>query len=148
MNSDPSVPKCPQCGAATPTDAGKPVPRTEPPSPEALRAAFPHLNIVELIGRGGMGFVYKARQAKLDRLVALKLLPLELGADPHFAERFHREARALARLNHPGIVVKRRAGMASRRRRRREANQGRESDGPTNSPAPGRQPPVSQCNPP
>ena len=124
MNSEPSVPKCPQCGAAipadapqglcprcvllgaaTPTDAGKPVPRTEPPSPEALRAAFPHLEIVELIGRGGMGFVYKARQAKLDRLVALKLLPLELGADPHFAERFHREARALARLNHPGIVA-------------------------------------------
>jgi tRNA A-37 threonylcarbamoyl transferase component Bud32 len=124
MNSEPSVPKCPQCGvaipadapqglcprcvllgAATPTDAGKPVPRTEPPSPEALRAAFPHLEIVELIGRGGMGFVYKARQAKLDRLVALKLLPLELGVDPHFAERFHREARALARLNHPGIVA-------------------------------------------
>ncbi len=124
MNSESSVPKCPQCGAAipadapqglcprcvllgaaTPTDAGKPVPRTEPPSPEALRAAFPHLEIVELIGRGGMGFVYKARQAKLDRLVALKLLPLELGADPHFAERFHREARALARLNHPGIVA-------------------------------------------
>jgi tRNA A-37 threonylcarbamoyl transferase component Bud32 len=124
MNSEPSVPKCPQCGvaipadapqglcprcvllgAATPTDAGKPIPRTEPPSPEALRVAFPHLEIVELIGRGGMGFVYKARQAKLDRLVALKLLPLELGADPHFAERFHREARALARLNHPGIVA-------------------------------------------
>lgn len=124
MNSEPSVPKCPQCGAAIPadapqglcprcvllgaattTDAGKPVPRTEPPSPEALRAAFPHLEIVELIGRGGMGFVYKARQAKLDRTVALKLLPVELGADPHFAERFHREARALARLNHPGIVA-------------------------------------------
>ncbi len=124
MNSEPSVPKCPQCGAAIPADApqglcprcvllgaatvadaGRPMPRTEPPSPDALRAAFPHLEIVELIGRGGMGYVYKARQAKLDRTVALKLLPLELGADPHFAERFHREARALARLNHPGIVA-------------------------------------------
>ncbi len=124
MNSALSVPKCPQCGAAIPadapqglcprcvllgaattTDSGQPVPRTEPPTPDALRAAFPQLEIVELIGRGGMGFVYKARQAKLDRLVALKLLPLELGADPHFAERFHREARALARLNHPSIVA-------------------------------------------
>ncbi len=51
-----------------------------------------------------MGVVYKARQLRLDRLVALKILPPELGHDPAFAERFAREARALARLTHPRIV--------------------------------------------
>ena len=52
-----------------------------------------------------MGVVYKARQPKLDRLVALKLLPQSLAADAAFAERFNREARVLARLNHPNIVT-------------------------------------------
>jgi hypothetical protein len=52
-----------------------------------------------------MGAVYKARQLKLDRWVALKLLPPETASDPAFAERFGREARALARLNHPNIVT-------------------------------------------
>jgi hypothetical protein len=52
-----------------------------------------------------MGAVYKARQLKLDRLVALKILPAEWGRDPAFAERFAREARALARLAHPHIVA-------------------------------------------
>jgi serine/threonine-protein kinase len=52
-----------------------------------------------------MGAVYKARQKELDRLVALKILPPGIGDDPAFAERFVREARALAKLNHPGIVT-------------------------------------------
>ena len=52
-----------------------------------------------------MGVVYKARQPKLNRLVALKILAPEKGADPKFAERFLREAQALARLNHPNIVT-------------------------------------------
>jgi predicted Ser/Thr protein kinase len=75
-----------------------------PPDPAELARYFPHLEILELLGQGGMGAVYKARQPGLDRLVALKILPLEAGQDPAFTERFGREARALARLNHPNIV--------------------------------------------
>jgi serine/threonine protein kinase len=66
---------------------------------------FPQLEILELIGKGGMGAVYKARQKELDRLVALKILPPGIGHDAAFAGRFAREARALAKLNHPGIVT-------------------------------------------
>lgn len=74
-------------------------------SPEELAPYFPQLQILELLGVGGMGAVYKARQATLDRVVALKVLPTEVGRDPAFVERFTREARALARLNHPHIVT-------------------------------------------
>ena len=79
-------------------------PRQTAPSVEELAAAFPQLEILELIGRGGMGFVYKARQPKLDRLVALKILPGHLAEEPSFHERFEREARVLAKLQHPLIV--------------------------------------------
>jgi serine/threonine protein kinase len=68
---------------------------------------------LEFIGQGGMGFVFKARQPKLDRLVALKILPQSLAADPTFAERFNREAKLLARLNHPGIVTVHDFGVAT-----------------------------------
>ena len=70
-----------------------------------LGRLFPQLEILELIGRGGMGVVYKARQRGLDRLVALKILPPNVDHDPGFRERFVREARALARLTHPNIVA-------------------------------------------
>src|SRR5438067_720504 len=60
-----------------------------------------------------MGGVYKAHQTKLDRLVALKVLPLETGSDPAFAERFSREARALAKLNHRNIVTVHDFGQAA-----------------------------------
>ena len=75
-----------------------------PPSVETVARLFPQLEIIELIGQGGMGAVYKARQPGLDRLVALKILPPRTGSDSGFAERFTREARALAKLNHPNIV--------------------------------------------
>jgi len=76
----------------------------EPPSvPEAARL-FPNYEVLELIGRGGMGAVYKARQLALDRIVAIKLLPLEVSVDKDFAERFKREARTMAKMNHPHIV--------------------------------------------
>ena len=75
------------------------------PSPADLAPHFPQLEILEFLGQGGMGAVYKARQKKLDRLVALKVLPSESSRDPAFAERFNREARALAHLNHPNIIA-------------------------------------------
>ena len=76
-----------------------------PPTPADLAPLFPDLEILELLGRGGMGVVYKARQKRLDRLVALKILAPRIGQDPAFAERFAREARAMAMLSHPHIVA-------------------------------------------
>lgn len=70
-----------------------------------LAPHFPQLEILELLGQGGMGAVYKARQKHLDRFVALKVIPPASANEPAFAERFAREARALARLNHPNIVM-------------------------------------------
>jgi hypothetical protein len=77
--------------------------RWTPPAPEAL-TGLPNLEVFALIGAGGMGAVYRARQTHLDRIVALKLLAPERAAAPGFAERFAREARAMARLDHPHIV--------------------------------------------
>jgi serine/threonine protein kinase len=117
--------KCPQCGTPLPTGAlaglcpacllrmgaaadtvtdAKGKTFTPPPIAE-LAAKFPQLEILELVGRGGMGAVYKARQKQLDRIVALKILPPGIGDEPAFAERFAREAKALAKLNHPNIVT-------------------------------------------
>jgi tRNA A-37 threonylcarbamoyl transferase component Bud32 len=117
--------KCPQCGAPLPagTLAGlcpacllrqgaaadtMTQPETRPfvpPTVDEVAQRFPDLEVLELLGRGGMAAVYKARQKQLDRIVALKILPPRAGDDSAFAERFTREAKALARLNHPGIVT-------------------------------------------
>ena len=75
-----------------------------PPPAAQIAEFFPQLEVYELLGYGGMGMVYKARQLNLDRLVALKILSPELSAQPAFAERFSREAKALARLHHSNIV--------------------------------------------
>lgn len=123
MNSDKQ--SCPKCGAAVPAEAPHGLcpkcvlegaasfpdlatenkGRSAASSVETIAAAFPDLEVMELIGVGGMGAVYKARQAKLDRFVALKVLSLDLAADPAFAERFNREARMLGLLNHANIVA-------------------------------------------
>ncbi|MDX2475273.1 MAG: serine/threonine-protein kinase, partial [Candidatus Krumholzibacteria bacterium] len=63
-----------------------------------------HYEIVESIGKGGMGEVFRARDTKLDRDVALKILPPEFAADPDRMARFKREAKVLASLHHPNIA--------------------------------------------
>ncbi len=119
-------PECPRCGAKVAADApeglcvrclaklnltadsvlsGAEAQPIEPPSLEEIAPHFPHLEVLACLGRGGMGVVYKARQKSLDRLVALKILAPEREKDPQFAERFAREAQALARLSHPHIVT-------------------------------------------
>ncbi|MHC4875151.1 MAG: serine/threonine protein kinase [Planctomycetota bacterium] len=85
-------------------DDDRPTGAFVPPSIDRLTELFPSLEIIELLGAGGMGAVYKARQEGLDRVVALKVLPEELAHDVKFALRFTREARTLAKLNHPNIV--------------------------------------------
>ncbi len=91
----------------TAPEPGEPTggPVFSPPAAAELARLFPQLEIVALLGHGGMGAVYKARQPALDRWVALKVLPPQATGKPGFADRFNREARALARLNHPGIVA-------------------------------------------
>ncbi|WP_157447694.1 serine/threonine-protein kinase [Chthoniobacter flavus] len=79
--------------------------KSAPLNPAELAPRFPQLEILECLGRGGMGVVYKARQLLLNRFVALKLLAPERVTDAAFEERFVQEARALAALNHPNIVI-------------------------------------------
>ena len=129
--------KCPQCGAelksdvseglcpacllqrGIATEGGLPpgTPSFVPPAIPDLTKLFPQLEILELIGKGGMGAVYKARQPALDRFVALKILAPRSAGDLDFAERFTREARALARLTHPNIVGVYDFGQVGSRRR-------------------------------
>jgi len=96
----------------------KPVPHYEPGTvtlggdeetladqdPPKVPAQIGPYRILRLIGRGGMGAVYEARHTALDRTVALKLLPSPLTVDRAYRERFDREARAIARLDHPNVV--------------------------------------------
>ncbi|HYF34897.1 MAG TPA: serine/threonine-protein kinase, partial [Prosthecobacter sp.] len=130
MNPEPtssaSVSTCPQCGVALPENAPQglcpscllglaamqtdadtlPVDvRSDLPFLAEVAAAFPDLEVLDVIGQGGMSVVYRARQPRLDRVVALKILPKSLAATPGFPDRFTREGRVLARLKHPNIVT-------------------------------------------
>lgn len=98
--------ECPECGRCLPPEA-----TTCPDDGTALRASprVPHIieqkyRLDRLIGRGGMGAVYRARDVRLDRDVAIKVVRAELLDDPEARTRFHREAQIVARLQHPGIV--------------------------------------------
>ncbi len=101
---------CPACllrAAILPMDAVSPPPdhsdrfiphqpgskQFRPEAIEVLRPLFPGFEFISLIGSGGMGAVYKVRQVKLDRIVALKIIRPDAASDPAFAERFNREAR-------------------------------------------------------
>ncbi len=118
MPSDAPAGLCPRCllrRVAEPTEPGSvgsvgsvgpaPAPNQPPPSLESVAAAFPQLEILSLIGQGGMGVVYRALQKSLGRTVALKLLAPHRAHDASFADRFAQEARALAALSHPHIVT-------------------------------------------
>jgi predicted Ser/Thr protein kinase len=117
---------CPQCHAPLPPDApaglcprclirsaaglgAPPLEGAEVDFPDIgdradVARRLPQFEIMHILGQGGMGVVYQARQTQLDRLVALKILPPVDALSPDFVERFRREARALARLHHPNIV--------------------------------------------
>ena len=117
--SMPDAKHCPQCGAALPastldglcpacllqqgarveTETQPETTPFRPPNVDEVARMFPQLEILAFIGKGGMGAVYKARQSALDRFVALKILPPQAASGPGFAERFNREARALAKVS-------------------------------------------------
>ena len=102
---------CPRCLMALNFDS-RTMPEGEeassglpPLSPEEMAENFTQFEILECLGRGGMGVVYRARQKTLDRMVAIKVLAGEWQGDVDFAERFEREAKTLAQMSHPNIVT-------------------------------------------
>ena len=100
---------CPHCAleAGFPSvgaTAAMPGPPAAVSPAEEVARHFPELERFEIIGPGGMGTVYRARQRELGRPVAVKVMHPHLASEPTFADRFNREARTLARLDHPNIV--------------------------------------------
>ncbi len=89
--------------------------RWVPPTPEKMQKILPQYEFLAMLGAGGMGAVYKARQISLDRFVAIKILPpgIEDDMGGNFVERFKNEARMMGRMNHPCIVNVYESGEAS-----------------------------------
>src|SRR5437660_6728010 len=98
---------CPACATSIDTSDAEPLARVECPNcGEKVRAErmFDHFVIVETVGVGGMGTVYKARDTLLDRFVALKLLRRDLSGESNHASRLQQEARVAASINHPNVI--------------------------------------------
>jgi predicted RNA-binding Zn-ribbon protein involved in translation (DUF1610 family) len=98
---------CPACGATIDTTEADPLVRVAcPQCGEKVRVqrAFNNFELVETLGIGGMGTVYKARDTLLDRFVALKLLRKDLGDEIDYATRLQQEARVAASVNHPNVI--------------------------------------------
>src|SRR5262249_57925154 len=74
-------------------------------TPSLKGQSISHYRIISLVGKGGMGEVYRARDTRLDREVAVKVLPVEFSRDPDQLRRFEQEARATSALNHPNILT-------------------------------------------
>ena len=108
---------CRSCGldlAATPIAGGR-EPAPEMTDLDMVREQLKdEYEILEELGRGGMAIVFKAREKQLERDVAIKVLPFSLAFDKEFVERFQREARTSAKLEHPGIIPIYRVGKSGR----------------------------------
>lgn len=95
---------CPSCVVQSVIATAGAPPEGDLPPLDQLERAFPDFEITGVLGRGGMGAVYRARHRKLDRPVALKILLPTLSGDPQFEARFTREAQIMANLDHPHVV--------------------------------------------
>ena len=107
MASEPTAQTCPGCGATVDTTEAEPLARIACPTcgkKIRVERAFDHYVVVETLGVGGMGTVYKARDMELDRFVALKLLRRDLGGQEDHKARLQEEARIAAAVNHPYVI--------------------------------------------
>src|SRR5581483_4835661 len=107
MASEPTAQTCPACGTAVDTTDAEPLARVACPTcgkKIRVERTFDHFVLVETLGVGGMGTVYKARDTQLDRFVALKLLRRDLGGEEDHKTRLQQEARIAAAVNHPYVI--------------------------------------------
>ncbi len=107
MASEPAAQTCPSCGTTVDTTAAEPLARIACPTcgkKIRVERTFDHFVVVETLGVGGMGTVYKARDLQLDRFVALKLLRRDLGGEEDHKARLQQEARIAAAVNHPYVI--------------------------------------------